>query len=310
MQPRAGRGSVQAQLAPAQVIEPNLAAGLAAVVREQTRLEREQAQGVAQGAGRGGAAGVPVAMVGAQAAGQVDAQQRAGQVLQALDPIQRRAAHGLRQPQAKQRVDGQVGRIGPFGWRFGPVQASLLRQRPCVACVLGQALRIAQPGHADPAAQRLQTLLPRHGRQQAIAAVVAAAAHHPDPARVRGQRGAQAKHGGTGALHQGVGRQLLAPQCVLRHLLDGAAAVAAIERQCAGQIGQWQALRVGGRVHGLDAATAGVLECWSFADVALWLPFGAAGVVVAVKQSQTGPIGCCVHFSSAQGRCSVVAMRA
>ncbi|OYX57115.1 MAG: hypothetical protein B7Y96_06940, partial [Comamonadaceae bacterium 32-67-11] len=55
MQPSARRWRLQAQGAPTQVVEPNLAAGLAAVVRKQAGLEGEQAQGVAQwaGAGRG-----------------------------------------------------------------------------------------------------------------------------------------------------------------------------------------------------------------------------------------------------------------
>lgn len=230
---------------PAELIEKEraVAAGKAEEdrkVAEAAGLEREQAQGVAQRAGLGRGLGVPVAAVGAQPAGQIDAQLRAGQVLQALDAgVGRSAAHGLIQPDAKQGVDGQIGGIRRL---LGPAQTGLLCQRQRAAGVVGQAAGIAQTRHANLAPQRLQTLLPSQRGQQAVAAVVAAAANHPDPARVRRQRRAQAKHGCASALHQGVSRQLLPGQFLLGQLFDGTAGVAAVQRQRSGQIGKWQAV--------------------------------------------------------------------
>ena len=104
----------------AQVFEPDLATGVAPMPHEQTRLHRDEAEGVVgmHGHGLSAVATQPLARLRVQPGGHVDGQHIGCALLHGLHANLQSGAQGPRGADAQQRVDAQVLRVQmrkPFG---------------------------------------------------------------------------------------------------------------------------------------------------------------------------------------------------
>ena len=211
----------------AEPVEPDLPGGVASVGREQSGLEREQAQRVARPARQQLEGVAPAAAVGVESAGQVHAQNGRAGLLQRPHPVRHDAGFESAAAQSQQRVDPEVECLG---WRIAEGDAGAARLLQREAGVVGQAVFLAMPADEDSGSRQLP--LQQGSRQQAVAAVVARAAGDPDHARVRVEGARERGDGSSGALHQ-----LVRWQPGQRGLFEPAAAGAAVQRQVAGQGG-------------------------------------------------------------------------
>ena len=202
-----GRCATGRPIQPIQHVEPDFAAHISSLGREQAGLQRQQAQGEL----RLDAKRRRVARVGVQARGHVYRQHRSRACVDGRNPLRHAA---FRLPGGRRCANAQQGvyaHIKLFRRRIGKahacIQRALARRRRISRC----RGRCAEPGQHDLLAPALQV----YCSFQPIAAVVAWAARNPDASGVRRDGQRQPGNRPARALHQRVGRQTRRA-CVLK----------------------------------------------------------------------------------------------